>query len=440
MSARGARPDAGAGGGERTLELRVTAPAAGGESIARHDGRVVFVTGTIPGETVRARITEERSRLLRAEVVEVLDPSPHRVPDRRSALGAPGVGGIEFAHVELAHSRRLKEEAAADQFTRLGGLDRVPAVSPAAREAVGGTGLDWRTRVQLAVDDSGRPGMYAARSHSVVSVGTLPLAVPELDALGLQRLVLPGLTRLELAAGTDGGAVLAHGRLSRTSAEALGAALQEASGSWSLLSRTRGAGRNRGGGARARVRVLSGDGRVRQRVAGVERTFAIAADGFWQVHVDAAAELSRRVVDATAGASRVLDLYCGAGLFSVAIGEAHGVPVHGIEGSDAAIDAARRAATGLDAEFDTARVERLTTLPEADTVVLDPPRAGIGAAVVALLCGSAARRIVYVSCDGATFARDAAGLVAGGFRMTGTEGIDLFPLTAHTEFLSVFER
>ena len=77
MSARGARPDAGAGGGERTLELRVTAPAAGGESIARHDGRVVFVTGTIPGETVRARITEERSRLLRAEVVEVLDPSHH---------------------------------------------------------------------------------------------------------------------------------------------------------------------------------------------------------------------------------------------------------------------------------------------------------------------------------------------------------------------------
>lgn len=422
------------------LVLDITGQAAGGESIARHDGRVVFVTGGIPGETVRAVVTEERTRMLRAEVTAVLDASPHRVPDRREALGATGVGGIEFAHVDLAHSRALKQQAAADQFTRLGRLDRVPEIAAAPREAAGGSGLDWRTRVQLAVDEAGRPGMLAARSRRVLPVDTLPLAVDALDALGLHRLTLPGISRLELAAGSGGGAVVAHGRPTAESTDALGRALAEAPGEWSLLVRSRGAGRNRGGRGRTQLRTVSGSGRVRQRVTGIDRGFELAADGFWQVHVDAAAVLSEHVVAETAGARQVLDLYCGAGLFSVAVAEAHAVPVTGIEGSAAAIASAREVARGLPAEFAAARVEELPALPEADTVVLDPPRAGVGPEVVRLLLESPAERIVYVSCDGATFARDARGLVDGGFRLVRTAGFDLFPLTAHTEFVSVLER
>lgn len=422
------------------LVLEITGQAAGGESIARHDGRVVFVTGGIPGETVRVRITEERTRLLRAEVTAVLEASPHRVADRRAALGAAGVGGIEFAHVALAHSRALKQQAAADQFTRLGRLDRVPEIAAAPREAAGGTGLDWRTRVQLAVDERGRPGMLAARSRRVVPVDTLPLAVPELDALDLHRLTLPGISRLELAAGSGGGAVVAHGRPTGEAEDALRGALADAAGEWSLLVRSRGARRNRGGRARTELRQVTGDGRVRHRVAGIDRGFEIAADGFWQVHVDAAAVLAERVVAETAGARRVLDLYCGAGLFSVAVAEAHGIPVTGVEGSVTAIASARDAAAGLPVEFGVARVEELSALPEADTVVLDPPRAGVGPEVVRLLLDSSAQRIVYVSCDGATFARDARALVEGGFRLVRTRGFDLFPLTAHAEFLSVLER
>lgn len=179
---------------------------------------------------------------------------------------------------------------------------------------------------------------------------------------------------------------------------------------------------------------------MRHRVAGIDRGFEIAADGFWQVHVDAAAVLAERVVAETAGARRVLDLYCGAGLFSVAVAETHGIPVTGIEGSATAIVSARDAAAGLPVEFGVARVEELSALPEADTVVLDPPRAGVGPEVVRLLLDSSAQRIVYVSCDGATFARDARALVEGGFRLVRTRGFDLFPLTAHAEFLSVLER
>lgn len=422
------------------LELHVTAPAAGGDSIARHEGRVVFVSGAIPGETVRARVTEAKAKLLRAEVTVVLDPSPHRVPDRRRALGASGVGGIEFAHVELAHARRLKQQAAADQFTRLGRLDSVPEVHAAPREAAGGTGLGWRTRVQLAIDAAGRPGMFAARSHDIVPVERLPLAVWALNALGLHRLSLPGLTRLELAAGRDGGAVVAHGMLTGAVQQTLLSTLAQAPGEWSLLVRDRGGSRNRGGRASGSVRTVSGSGRVTERVPGIDREFRLAGDGFWQVHADAAAELSRRVVAATAGSRTVLDLYCGAGLFSVAIAEAHDAAVTGIEGSQRAIEDARDNATGLPACFDVARIEKLHSLPPADTVVLDPPRAGVGQAVTRLLRDSSAERIVYVSCDGATFARDAKALVDGGFRLRSTEALDLFPLTAHLEFVSVFQR
>ncbi|GAA4285311.1 TRAM domain-containing protein [Brevibacterium daeguense] len=422
------------------MDLLVESPAAGGESIARHNGQVVFVSGAIPGETVRAAITEKKKRMLRADVIEVLEPSEFRVPDRRASLGADGVGGMEYSHVDLAHSRELKRQAAADQFTRLGGLDLTPDVLPAAREAAGGSGLDWRTRIQLAVDTTGRPGMYAARSHTVLPVRELPLAVPALAELGVHHLSLPGLTRIELAAGHQCGALVAHGQANPQTLEVLESALADAPGEWSLLVRSRGAGRNRRGGASGSLLVLRGTGEVIETVKGIDRSFRLRADGFWQVHVDAADELSARVVELTAGSASVLDLYCGAGLFSVAIASAHGIPVHGIEGSAPAVESATANAAGLGAEFTVARIEQLPELPMADTVVLDPPRSGAGAAVTGLLGASAAERIVYVSCDGATFARDAKALAEHGFRLASTEAHDYFPLTAHTEFVSVLTR
>ena len=100
--------------GQQRVTLEVLRSAAGGESLAHHDGRTVFVSGAIPGETVEAEVIGESRRVLRARTVEVLEASAHRVPDRRTALGVLGAGGLEFAHVELGHSRTLKQRAAAD--------------------------------------------------------------------------------------------------------------------------------------------------------------------------------------------------------------------------------------------------------------------------------------------------------------------------------------
>ncbi|WP_029088657.1 class I SAM-dependent RNA methyltransferase [Brevibacterium album] len=467
------------------ITVRALRPAAGGETLAHHDGRPVFLSGALPGEEVTARVTKASAKLLRAEVVEVLEASAHRVPDRRAELGAPGAGGVEFAHTTLAHSRTLKAEAASAQLSRLGGIDPAAAgfrVLPAPSEAAGEVPLPgseehepadaatrWRTRVQLAVDAEGRAGMYAAGSHAVIPLqrDVVPLAVGEISGLGLAQERFPGLRRLEIACAADGlsGAVVLRGPEAGAHAARVAGMSADWAGEWSVLAeeapagparagrgaarrrgggRNRSGGRNRGGASAGGVDLVSGSGLVTERVPGLGRPLRVSGAGFWQVHRDAAGVLAgsvRTLLDAEALASddTVLDLYCGAGLLGIALAE-DGHRVLGVEGSAEAIERARENARGLDAEFRTGRVERLGEMPAARAAVLDPPRAGAGAEVVAALTASAVETLVYVSCDPATFARDAAGLRGGGFELVSAVGHDLFPLTGHLELVSLFRR
>lgn len=446
------------------VTLEILRPAAGGESIAHHDGRTVFVAGAIPGETVDAVLTDATAKILRATAVRVREASPHRVLDRREAMGVPGAGGIEFAHVDLAHARALKEQATADQLRRIGRIDPeavgfsllpAPSEAPAIDDAEAGT--RWRTRVQVAVDEDGRPGMLAPASHRVIPIegDALPLAVPELSALRLTDLRFPGVTRLELAAGTGSGAIILRGPGAAAAVPQTIRAVDSVPGDWSVFSappagRTRGrrrgartdrGSRNRGGAAAAPLTLHTGTGHVRETVPGLGRGLTVRGAGFWQVHRDAAAVLTtavRTAVGAPAG-GRVLDLYSGAGLLGIALAE-DGHRVLGIEGSAEAVEDARANAAGLDARFTAGRVESAAVVEGARVAVLDPPRAGAGAAVVDALTASAVERIVHVSCDGATLARDLQRLVTGGFHLESVIAHDLFPLTGHVELVAVLSR
>ena len=445
--------------GHDRVTLEILRPAAGGESLAHHDGRTVFVSGAIPGETVCAEITGESHRVLRARTVDVHEPSPHRIADRRTALGVPGAGGLEFAHVALDHSRVLKEQAAADQLERIGGLDPAQvgfrvlpapteaAADPRSREA-GLTGTAWRTRVQSAVDAHGRLGMLAPGSHRVIpyDAGVIPLAIDDVNALGLTDLRLPGVTRVEVAAGHGSGAIVLRGSAAREHVDAVAERARDQPGEWSILAeaggpaRRRGA-RNRGGGAVRPLRAVRGDGWVRERVPGVDRDLRVRGDGFWQVHRDAAGVLVASVRSAVGDPDEgsVLDLYCGAGLLGIGLAE-QGHSIAGIEGSAQAVADAVANARGLDARFDVGRVEAAAEFAAARTAVLDPPRTGAGPAVVDALLASPVQRIVHVSCDGATLARDLKRLVAGGCRVTNVVAHDLFPVTGHLEFVAVVDR
>lgn len=447
------------------LTLDIASPAAGGSSIARHDGQVVFVTGALPGERVRAR-TEAgpAAKFLRAEVTEVLEPSEFRVPDRRldylpeslrsgSQPGASPLlfGGMEYAHVELAHSRALKAEVITDQLSRIGHIDRSVEVHPAPGEERTGRGTDWRTRVQLAVDEQGRLGMLAPRSHDVVPVTSAPLACPAIAEVDLSGLRLPGARRLEFAWAGDHGAVIVRGSCEPAAMTALTETLPE---QWSILSETaavdedskgrrsgrRGPrrGRRQGGPPRRELTVVRGRSVLTETVAGND--YQVGADGFWQVHREAPELLSGRVNAALEGSSRSLtDLYCGVGLLGLEAARATGAHLFGVEGVGPAIEHARINAAGVDAEFLTLGVEK-ARLPESDAIILDPPRAGAGKAVTKSLVESTAGTIVYVSCDAGTLARDLAALSAGGFAIESLEGFDLFPLTAHVETVTVLRR
>ena len=449
----------------RELTLDIEAPAAGGTTVARHDGQVVFVSGALPGEKVRVRSEAgPPARFLRAAVTEVIEASAHRVMDRRleylptgSAVdpaggggaetppGAAGFGGMEYAHVDLAHSRILKAEVLRDQLSRIGHIDFDAEVLPAPGET---DGTDLRTRVQLAVDDEGRAGMLAPRSHEVIPVTTPPLAAGALHDLDLLSLRVPGVRRLEFAWAGDHGALIVRGR---PNAQVLDAIESWLPTSFSLLAeaaepeksrgRARGArprGRGRSHAPAPALRVIRGGATLTETVDG--RDFVVGADGFWQVHREAAALLSSTVVEALpADVEAITDLYCGVGLLGISAARATGAPLFGVEGVEAAIAHARDNAADLEARFLALGVDR-ARLPDSDVIILDPPRAGAGRKATSAIIESAARTLVYVSCDPATLARDLAALTGGGFEIESLTGFDLFPLTAHLETVTVLRR
>ncbi|MEO8261354.1 MAG: class I SAM-dependent RNA methyltransferase [Pseudolysinimonas sp.] len=394
----------------RDVELDATNIAHGGISVARLDGRVVFVSDAIPGERVVARVTDDdKPTFWRADTVRVLEPSIHRRPhpwaeaalDRDPAARA---GGAEFGHIALPHQRELKQQVLREALARFGGVERDTVVEPLPG-ADDGTG--WRTRVRLHVSDDGVVGPYAARSHTVVPVTDLPLAVDEL------REIAPLSERFD--AKTD------HIDL-----------LSPALGGVRMIVGTQ---------TRSVVREVVGN-----------REFLVDDSGFWQVHRHAAETLSAAVGGAIDDQlfdpkAANLDLYGGVGLLAAAVGDRFGpaTRITSVESDARATEhAAENLADWIGASTATARTEHwvrslATASPSerarlsAATVVLDPPRAGAGRAVVDALAAVSPAQIVYVACDPVAFARDVGLFAAHGYRLEGLRAFDLFPMTHHVE-------
>jgi tRNA/tmRNA/rRNA uracil-C5-methylase (TrmA/RlmC/RlmD family) len=429
------------------LELTAGEAAHGGWCVARDGSLVVFVRHALPGERVRARITQVTSKLARADAVEILDPSPDRVPPPCPHARPGGCGGCDWQHASLPAQRRLKAAVIRQQLARIAGLDRQVTVealpgdeSPDGGDAGRGAGLGWRTRVSFAVGGDGRAGLRRHRSHEVIDVGECPIAHPGVTAAGVTAARWPGVSSVQVTvvpATGERGVLLAgapRGPLPGTGA-----------GHVALIRRN---------GART---GLAGSGTLTQHAAG--RDWRADLGGFWQVHPAAADTLAAAVLAALqpVPGDVALDLYCGTGLFAGVLAPAVGPEgkVIGIESGQAAVRDARH---NLRA-YPWARVHRgdagevLSRIGPggASLAVLDPPRAGASQPVIdALLArpepGPAAdasgglRRIAYVSCDPATLARDLGLLVAGGWALDELRGYDAFPMTHHVECLAILSR
>ncbi|GIG29946.1 class I SAM-dependent RNA methyltransferase [Cellulomonas marina] len=436
------RPAADPGRAGEVVELDVGAPAHGGHCVARFEGRVVFVRHTLPGERVRARLTDagEGASFWRADAVEVLTASPDRVPSAWPEAGAGGVGGAELAHVALPAQRAWKAAVLSEQLRRIAHLDRDVPVHALPEDDERG-GLHYRTRVELVADDEGRAGMRGPRSHAVHPVTSLPLAVEAIEALDLPGRRWPAGARIEAVAPASGDApvVLVDGV------------------PWDL-------GRGRPDPRPNARRTVHEEVRVR----GTTYRYRVQAAGFWQVHRRAPEVLTAAVLDGlgdVTGAT-VLDLYAGAGLFTAVLADAVGAAgrVVGVEGDERAVRDARRTLhdrpqvllrtgevgdvltrAGADADAgapaDGAADGGAGALPDAvDAVVLDPSRAGAGRRVLDAVAALAPRRVVHVACDPAALARDVGLLVGHGYRLDDVQGYDLFPMTHHVEAVAVLTR
>jgi tRNA/tmRNA/rRNA uracil-C5-methylase (TrmA/RlmC/RlmD family) len=421
----------------QVVQVTIVDVAHGGWCVARpDDGPVIFVRHALPGEKVLARVTEVTSRLARAEAVEILAPSPDRVPPPCPYVAPGGCGGCDWQHAVLPAQRSLKATVVRQQLRRLAGIDREVTVEAMPGDEEPGTGLGWRTRVQFAVRPDGVAGLRVHRSHEVIGIGECLIAHPGINDLGLPGRRWPATASVEALVATGSGerAVITTPRRAGPG----GPMPPDLPKADSVLRRNG-----------HRLTPVRGRAFLSQRAAG--RDWRVSAGAFWQVHPRAADVLTEAVLAALRPRTRdvALDLYCGAGLFAGALAEVVGPSgvVAGVEADAAAVRDARHnlrewpwarvhkgdvaAVLRRDGQRETARA----VLPAARLVVADPPRPGLAREVIDYL-GAAehgAARFAYVSCDPATLARDIGLLAARGWALADLRAFDAFPMTHHVE-------
>jgi 23S rRNA (uracil1939-C5)-methyltransferase len=411
----------------KPIQLTLTAQAYGGESIGRHDGRAVFVPFALPGEIVRARIVEERKNFARAELVEIVKPAPERIAPKCPHYTA--CGGCHLQHLPYQAQLRIKTEVLRDQLTRIGKIQNPPVreIVPSPNE------WNYRNHIQFHLDEDANLAFVAAPTASArrdaPSLSVLPITechLPEdtLNALWPTLEFEPGapLNRVSLRAGDDLMLILESDSPQTPELE-----LESDISVVHMVEDD--------------PVIMAGDDYLVIEVLG--RPFKVSAVSFFQVNTPMAAKMVEHLLEVLplSPASTVMDVYCGVGLFSAFLAPR----VKKVIGIEAAPSSCEDFAINLD-EFDNVDLyeapaeEVLPNLKKyADIVLLDPPRAGLDRAVIDALIAKKSETIAYVSCDPATLARDAARLIAGGYKLKQVTPFDLFPQTYHIESISIFE-
>jgi tRNA/tmRNA/rRNA uracil-C5-methylase (TrmA/RlmC/RlmD family) len=387
------------------IELTVGAPAHGGHCVSRLDGphgRVVFVRHALPGERVTAEVTEWHRGYLRADAVEIHEPSPDRVVPPCPYAHPAGCGGCDLQHVASDAQLRWKASVVREQLERMAKIS-YPVRVEALPNADGLLG--WRTRVRYAVDAANRPGLLQHRSHQVVPIDRCRIARPAVQELDVLRRQWPDADAVEVVASTGGDVAV----------EALAT-----------------------GGGRIRV---AGPDEVIEVAAG--RRWRVPPEGFWQIHPAAADTLADAVLDLLrpAPGETAWDLYGGAGLFAAVVGDRTGARTTLVESHPVAAASARANLAGLPVEVVEAKVDVALSrrrLPgPVDLVVLDPPRSGAGGRVVRAIATARPRAVAYVACDPAALARDVATFRTLGWELVELRAYDCFPMTQHVECVAL---
>ena len=408
------------------LRLTVERPAAGGRMIARNDGAVVFVSGAIPGEVVEAEIEKVQRGTVWAVTREVLERSTDRLN------GAPdgACGGSVLAHIAYDRQRAIKSAIIEDTLRRLGRITLEAPVDVAASPIDG-----YRMRARLHLRN-GRIGFFREGTHSLCDARTTrQLSGAAMDAIealqrSLSQLQRPTVSEIELSENVPATERAAHLELVADADPSRLATLTEVDGLTGVTSAP---------ADHPRTMELWGSPYVSDRVNGAPLTRH--ARSFFQGNRFLLVGLVDHVLGLIGGAP-ILDLYAGAGLFSVAAAAGGKGSVVAVEGDPFSAADLRRNAEGHDITAIVGSVEMFLQRPAGKfaTVIVDPPRTGMSKEATAGVIALRAPRVVYVSCDIATLARDARQLLDDGYRLDNVRAFDLFPNTAHVETVISFAR
>lgn len=418
---------------DKPVEIVLTALSYGGEAIGRYDGRAIFVPFGLPGETVRARIIEERKNFARAELVEVIKPAPERIAPRCKHFGE--CGGCHYQHLSYADQIKIKTDILRDQLIRIGKIQ-----DPHVMEIIASP-QEWnyRNHIQFHLAESGEMGFIASGyPDALIPIEECFLPEPGINALWPTLDLETGspIERVSLRAGMNNDLLLI------LESESDDAALPEMQIESDISA----------------VHmidddcvVLAGDGFIIMDVGtGFSPApgqkpglFKVSAASFFQINTSMAAKMVAHLLEnlPITPTSTVLDIYCGVGLFSAFMAPL-AARIIGIESS---ASACQDFATNLDAFDNVELYEGLAQdiLPalncQADIAIVDPPRAGLDKTALDALIKLKPATLAYVSCDPSTLARDAARLMTGGYRLKQVTPFDLFPQTYHIESISIFE-
>ncbi len=409
-----------------TIKVELTTMAHGGDALGRHEGKVIFVPYAIPREMVRAQIIEDREHYAFARLVEVVEPSPHRVEPPCPYFGQGKCGGCQWQHIEYDTQLRLKADVLVDQLQRIGGVEEPPVQATVPDE----TGWAYRNHAQFRPAPESGLGFERASTDGsgseIIAIDYCLILHPLLSELyDVIDLDVEGLIRLVLRVGTVTGDRLIGFEMEEDRPPALES--DETVSCVMLLSE--------GGYAN-----LLGNNYVTEVVA--DHTYRVSASSFFQVNTPQAAELVRLALGYLDldGDETVLDAFCGVGLFTTHLAERAELVI-GVESSPSAVDdLLANTEEEINVEIIEGAVEDV--LPEItvplDAALLDPPRGGVEGAALDALVELGPERIVYVSCDPATLARDAKRLRRSGYRLVEAVPVDMFPQTYHVESVSLF--
>jgi 23S rRNA (uracil1939-C5)-methyltransferase len=456
------------------IELTLHDMANGGDAVGRHNGRAVFVKGGIAGEVVRTSIIEQRRDFLRAEVIEVLQASPDRVPVAYPSL--IDTGGLQWQHIAYSAQLEWKTKIVRQLLQRIGKFQRPPVQMMLGVPAEADP---WRQRTvaQFAVGRDGAIGFRRVASHEVLDMPACPIVHPSLDAayqqvrrwlLGrwrdhagdfIERFtlriaanpVMQGIPHSPVNSGIGsrtqrktpvllsieahpGGGIAADG-----GPETLGAALMEAIPALVGVVIV--------GLSGHRGRVVTGQDYLIEQV--LDKKFRISAGSFFQVNDSQTPILVRKALafaQPHAGET-VLDGYSGVGLFSVFLAS-EAASVTAIESQPSAVSDARTTAALnrienlhiIEGLLERVISQLVHSHQRFDVAIVDPPRTGCHPRALQAIKQIMPRSLVYISCDPATLARDLQHFCTNGYRLTMVQPIDMFPNTSHIETVSLVER